>query len=412
MSKVVPEGWSIRKLDGKIKILSGFPFKSEFFTNDPEYMGIIRIRNLDKQNLETFYTDDFEEQYIVTKGDVLIGLDGDFNIVKWKSADALLNQRVCKIKAKDNSGFDTDFLFQSLKEDLLKIHATTGATTVKHLSVKDIRGIEKAYPPLPEQQKIATILSSVDNVIEKTRTQIDKLKDLKTGMMQELLTKGIGHTEFKDSPIGRIPVSWEVKALGELIGSVEGGVSVNGENREKNYNEIGVLKVSSVFKGGFLPEEHKAVVPEDINRVRVNPKKDHILFSRANTPQLVGESAYIEKDYYDLFLPDKLWMINIKNREMISARWLSYTLCSSRVRAAISDMATGSSGSMKNISKSGLLSLKVPTPSFLEQVEVSQSLRSIDISIIRFKKRLDEFSGLKSALAKDLLTGRVRVGAV
>ena len=67
--------------------------------------------------------------------------------------------------------------------------------------------------PVAEQQKIATILSSVDDVIEKTRAQIDKLKDLKTGMMQELLTKGIGHTEFKDSPVGRIPSAWTAKLL-------------------------------------------------------------------------------------------------------------------------------------------------------------------------------------------------------
>ena len=61
-------------------------------------------------------------------------------------------------------------------------------------------------PPLPEQKKIASILTSVDDVIEKTEAQISKLQDLKKGMMTELLTKGIGHTEFKDSPVGRIPV--------------------------------------------------------------------------------------------------------------------------------------------------------------------------------------------------------------
>ena len=173
MSKTVPEGWAIQSLDGKIHILSGFPFKSSLFTDDSDFMGIIRIRDLEKQSIETFYAGDFEETYVVRRGDILIGMDGDFNIVKWNAKNALLNQRVCKVRAEADSSFDTGFLFQSLKEDLLSINAATGATTVKHLSVKDIRGIEKAYPPLPEQQKIATILSSVDDVIEKTRAQID-----------------------------------------------------------------------------------------------------------------------------------------------------------------------------------------------------------------------------------------------
>src|SRR5690606_19362767 len=71
--------------------------------------------------------------------------------------------------------------------------------------------------PVAEQQKIATILSSVDDVIEKTRAQIDKLKDLKTGMMQELLTKGIGHTEFKSSDVGQIPKSWACELVSSLF---------------------------------------------------------------------------------------------------------------------------------------------------------------------------------------------------
>ena len=69
---------------------------------------------------------------------------------------------------------------------------------------------------MAEQQKIASILTSVDEVIEKTEAQISKLQDLKKGMMQELLTKGIGHTEFKDSPVGRIPKGWEVVKLGRF----------------------------------------------------------------------------------------------------------------------------------------------------------------------------------------------------
>src|SRR5690606_282638 len=84
------------------------------------------------------------------------------------------------------------------------------ASGVPSLSRDTLYAIPFLSPPLPEQQKIAIILSSVDDVIEKTRAQLDKLKDLKTGMMQELLTQGIGHTEFKDSPVGRIPKTWDV----------------------------------------------------------------------------------------------------------------------------------------------------------------------------------------------------------
>ena len=79
--------------------------------------------------------------------------------------------------------------------------------------MKNLKAFPIIKPPLPEQQKIASILTSVDEVIEKTQTQINKLQDLKKATMNELLTRGIGHTEFKDSPVGRIPLSWEVKII-------------------------------------------------------------------------------------------------------------------------------------------------------------------------------------------------------
>ena len=80
--------------------------------------------------------------------------------------------------------------------------------TLKHV-VSRLK-LQFNFPPLPEQKKIASILTSVDEVIENTQKQIDKLQDLKKATMNELLTKGIGHTEFKDSELGRIPKSWEV----------------------------------------------------------------------------------------------------------------------------------------------------------------------------------------------------------
>ena len=94
----------------------------------------------------TFYEGEYANEYLVTKGDVLIGMDGDFSIVKWASKDALLNQRICKIITKSSDPFYLDYLFHDLQDELLRINGRTCSTTVKHLSVKDIRGIQKAFP--------------------------------------------------------------------------------------------------------------------------------------------------------------------------------------------------------------------------------------------------------------------------
>lgn len=405
---VVPDGWEVSSLGGHIGILSGFPFKSVEFTNNQSDIGLIRIRDLVKQQLETFYQGEFQEDYVVESGDVLVGMDGDFNVVKWNSRRALLNQRICKIQ-KIEGGFDVGFVHYILIPELLKIHNTTSATTVKHLSVKDIRAISRPFPPLPEQQKIASILTSVDEVIEKTQSQINKLQDLKKGTMNELLTRGVGHTEFKDSPVGRIPKGWEVTRLEGVVSSLAGGVSVNGENRAKQSGEVGVLKVSSVSGGKFIPEENKVIIDEDVHRAKLNPTADHILFSRANTPDLVGESGYVENTRMDLFLPDKLWMLDVKDREAVSIRWLSYVLASVSTRKAITDVATGTSGSMKNISKPNLLSIRIPLPQFDEQQRIASILSSIDKNIEEKHRKLEQAKSLKKSLMQDLLTGKVRV---
>ena len=80
-------------------------------------------------------------------------------------------------------------------------------------------------PPLPEQKKIASILTSVDEVIENTQKQIDKLQDLKKATMNELLTKGIGHTEFKDSELGRIPKGWIIAEFGDYFLKLSSGMT-------------------------------------------------------------------------------------------------------------------------------------------------------------------------------------------
>lgn len=188
-----------------------------------------------------------------------------------------------------------------------------------------------------------------------------------------------------------------------------GGVSVNSENRQRNSNEFGILKTSSISRGNFNPTEHKAILAEEEKRANTNPKKDTILFSRMNTPQLVGESGYVGIDYPSLFLPDRLWMLEVKDKERTSVKWLSYILISQSIRKKITDVATGTSGSMKNISKPNLLAIQIPLPPTVEQHKIASILSSIDKTIEEKQYKLEQTKSLKKSLMQNLLTGKVRV---
>lgn len=176
-----------------------------------------------------------------------------------------------------------------------------------------------------------------------------------------------------------VPPSWSRVLLSEVIASLDAGVSVNSEGRQRRIDEIGVLKTSCVSGGRFNPIEHKAVLNGERGRVRVPVTSDAIILSRMNTPDLVGESAYVEVDQPDLFLPDRLWLLRTNNRA--NCRWLSFYMQSEFFRRQIDDIATGTSGSMKNISKGRLADLSLPLPPLDEQQRIGDVLKTVDAAI-------------------------------
>ena len=204
-----------------------------------------------------------------------------------------------------------------------------------------------------------------------------------------------------------VPEGWQAGKIGDVVKQLTSGVSVNGEDRQKEDGEIGVLKVSAVSYGRFKPNEHKTVVADDITRVATTPIKNSILVSRANTPELVGASAYITDDFRDLFLPDKLWQI-APDEDVFSTRWLSYCFSSDVCREAIKNNATGSSNSMKNISQSAFLNIDLLVPPLEEQRKIAEILSTWDEAIEQQTRLLELKRERKRGLMQQLLTGRVR----
>ena len=109
-----------------------------------------------------------------------------------------------------------EFKLYSIENNIKKLKKISGQTAVPIINKTDFSNIKISLPPLEEQKKIAEILSTVDQKIDFVDKQIEETETLKKGLMQKLLTQGIGHSEFKDSEIGRIPVAWEVKKISEI----------------------------------------------------------------------------------------------------------------------------------------------------------------------------------------------------
>ena len=154
----IPEKWEIKRGKFVFALLAGFPADSDLFTDDESCMPLIRIRDINNASTEIFYKGKYPNLYIVNTNDVLIGMDGDFNIAKWQGRKALLNQRVCRIM--DSPKLDTNFAYYLLSQPLRLINDVTYATTVKHLSTNDLMNCLLPIPPLSEQVAIASYLDA------------------------------------------------------------------------------------------------------------------------------------------------------------------------------------------------------------------------------------------------------------
>ena len=201
---------------------------------------------------------------------------------------------------------------------------------------------------------------------------------------------------------------WVRGHLRDVIDSLVAGVSVNSGDQDTS-NNFFILKTSGISKGKLNLSEKKPVLSQEVTRLKCSLRQGTILISRMNTPELVGECAYVPCDAPQIYLPDRIWQTNFKKDVDISAKWLSYLLSSKKYRSIIQNCATGTSNSMKNISKEQLLGLEIFYPPFYEQTAIAEALSDVDGLIVSLQKLIEKKKDIKQGTMQELLTGKKRM---
>ena len=239
----------------------GYAFDSKCFTEDSSYPQLVRIRDVKRGYSETYYSGDYPEEYILSEGDLLVGMDGEFNIARWKCSGALLNQRVCKLVAK--IGTNEEYLRFAMSKSLKEIEQRTAFVTVKHLSAKELNKLELDVPELTKQDKIADILSRLERVIEARKEELEELDGLIKARFVEMFGDPV--TNPKGLPI---------VALGELSKLITKGASpswqgfsytddssqtifVTSENVREGYIDLSSPKY---IEDGFNEKQKRSVI--------------------------------------------------------------------------------------------------------------------------------------------------------
>ena len=219
------------------------------------------------------------------------------------------------------------------------------------------------------------------------------------------------YAAYKDSGVEwlrEVPGNWRTLRLKDVIEKLESGVSVNASDEPATGNNIGVLKTSCVGKDSFIPDENKSVWPTELNRVSTPVRAGRIIVSRMNTPQLVGASAYVPKNYPNIFLPDRLWQTVFFSSVRLDSKWLSLLIGCKDFRYLLSTVATGTSPSMKNLGQDKFLSISIPFPSHAEQTAIATYLDTktaqIDQQIDLLSQKATQYGKLKQSLINETVT--------
>lgn len=286
--------------------------------------------------------------------------------------------------------FVNKFFYTKIIKRQVEKHIRKG--TLANLPGSDLLKFKICIPPLLEQKKIAKIISTVDSQIDNTDKLIDKTEELKMGLMQRLLTKGIGHTEFKKTEVGEIPGEWEIRKLGE-IGEVVMGQSPFGDSY--NNEEIGtpLLNGPTEFTEKYPIPKQWTTKPTKIC------KENDVLFCVRGSS--VGRMNISDNKYC---IGRGLAAIREKNGETYTT-YLYYIL--QKFINNILNLSVGST--FPNVGKDDLNGLSCTVPPLEEQRKIANILSSVDSDIEEYKNKKIKLEELKKALMQQLLTGKIRV---
>ncbi len=415
LSNLTPLGWQTAKLGDLVSIQTGYPFDSNYFSETPkgDSKRVIRIRDLPPRHSSTFYTglidSKIENEYTVNRGDILIGMDGYFHICRWPNSDDLVNQRVARLW-KYKEALLPDYVYYAIQKPIKQIENDKHYTTVKHLSIGDLRELVLSLPPLAEQRAIARVLTTVRQAIEATERVIEATRQLKKAMMKHLFTYGtvpvhaVDGVRLKETEIGWVPEGWGVTKIGDVTKIIDYGIN----SRAERTGTFAVLRMNNLQEGKIEIDDLKYVElsAKDFQKYRLD--LEDVLFNRTNSFELVGKTSLFDHTGDFVFAS---YLVRIRAKTgLLSPRFLNYYLNWEVTQSRLKSLATRGV-SQSNISASKLSEFQIPLPALEIQLQIAEALKNVDEKLLHEARRKKGLISLSESLLDNLMTGKMRLNA-
>jgi len=336
------------------------------------------------------------------KGTILFPKSGASTFLNHRvllSERAYVSSHLAAIVANNNSV--PEFLYYYLST--IDAKSLVSDTNYPSLRLGDLAAIHVPLPPLPEQEKIAEVLTSVDDTIEKTQQLIDQTKILQNSVMHELLIHGISglHKKFKKTILGEIPAEWNITRLGDVV-EIGSGDSAPQDAR---YFENGThlfIRTSDVGKVG---RSHRFGFSEDkINEVAINElglrqwPKGTILFPKSGASTFLNYRVLLSEPAY---VSSHLATIVANTHSM--AEFLYYYLLTIDAKSLVPDT------NYPSLRLGDLEAIRIPLPPYQEQKRIAELLYTYDDNLFHLTSFNSQLEVLKEGLMQNLLSGRIRI---
>lgn len=425
----IPNYWefcTLQKLEKNKKSIRMGPFGSSLKKEELVDSGIMTlwIENIVKNEFSWEYKQYITEKkfqelkaFKVEPDDVLMtmmGTIGKVAIVPKDIGDAIITSHLLKITLDEKKCLP-NYLYYFLQSHFVyrQLIRESRGVVMGGLNTEIIKNLLIKVPPIPEQEKIISILSKIDLSIKKQQQVIKETQELKKSQMMKLLTSGIKHDDFKDPRKGHNP--YQLKSIPKdwtypLMGSEESGIFKNGLNKEAEDYGQGVLHVNinDIFKGFKINTENLGRVNATEKELEVyRLEKNDILMLRSSVKLSgVGYPALFEDDSKDIVYSGFIIRFRPKE-EFWDSVFLTYLLQSEFIRNNVIGWATQSANT--NINQESLREIPLPHPEKPEQQKIGSMLSNLDALINHEKQTGEKLKQIKKGTIQQLLTGQIKV---
>jgi type I restriction enzyme, S subunit len=336
---------------------------------------------------------------IIPKDSIMVVCIASVGEVAMSSSICITNQQINTIICNKNINPHYIYYTMFFSKDRLKRFA--GITTSPIIKKSLFEKFFILLPPISEQDKIAEILSTVDKSIEEVNGSITKTSWLKKSLMQELLTKGIGHKEFKETEIGEIPKEWNISEMEEVT---DINKELKDPRRELPDKKLFYVDIDSVEnETGIIKDVKEIIGRKAPSRARRYIRYNDVVMSTVR-PYL--KAFAIIPEQYDGQICSTGFAV-LRCKEKILPQFLLYTLFSKALVSQFNRAMVGAQYPALNTSQ--VKRLKIPLPTIPEQKKISEILSTVDKRIQLLKEKNNKLERVKKGLMNDLLTGRRRV---